>query len=629
MYSEQNNVNALSETISELNQKTKASRSLTANLPRFSDASSTAAPSSDKSSPLPSSPLFVPWISPVHWRNDNDSVYSASPDVLQSPQRYQNTDVSRARVNLSKQLDSLSRQSQMLNDEMFRERYSNQETMAVPTSRNQHYSDRCLLEHQWNTKHNQKKNDNNQQYSNSLNHSFDARSDTSTNSEGNLNLLARDAATLPSAIAVLDMRSKAIDETSEISSVSSSDQMSPPAGSAQLQQRRNNRKSSAPKKVDAAVALLSDHSGDYLPDTDESMYEAVPADDNGVLDMSMKTQQHKSSDVSNREYPILSSALSQEGDASAGSMHKEVTSPVARFRESHALPETGSFTPSSDVKIGDLINSAITRYHGGLNHMSSPMKAGVSPGHPYFPSSPKMKAKMYAKMYVENELNASLSMAKQQPVLKIENVSNSSTPKKDFLSTNTGTYQITTEDVAAGDNNNSLDDTRGGGGAGSQVIKVVKQGNYLKLKKESQVIDGELRFICPHCNKLFHRSSNFSRHMRIHRGVFSYVCSTCSRGFYRKEHYNKHKCYRKSMTTTWARKTKVDLDRRDVGSGSPHEKSGCNDKENSVQLQFQGDNKCDVKENIMAASLDVANENRHKLVSDNDSKYEPISGDEQ
>ncbi len=64
----------------------------------------------------------------------------------------------------------------------------------------------------------------------------------------------------------------------------------------------------------------------------------------------------------------------------------------------------------------------------------------------------------------------------------------------------------------------------------------MKQGNYLKLRDQAQMIGDQLCFVCPDCSKVFHRSSNFSRHMRIHRGVYSYVCPTCSRGFFPKEH---------------------------------------------------------------------------------------------
>ncbi|ELT89027.1 hypothetical protein CAPTEDRAFT_77208, partial [Capitella teleta] len=64
-----------------------------------------------------------------------------------------------------------------------------------------------------------------------------------------------------------------------------------------------------------------------------------------------------------------------------------------------------------------------------------------------------------------------------------------------------------------------------------------------RIKREVQLIDGHLCFVCPNCSKVFHRSSNFSRHMRIHRGVYSYLCPTCHRGFFRKEHFQKHKCH--------------------------------------------------------------------------------------
>ena len=166
-------------------------------------------------------------------------------------------------------------------------------------------------------------------------------------------------------------------------------------------------------------------------------------------------------------------------------------------------------------------------------------------------------------------------------VVKPDSTSDEPSNNKNYIATDTGTYQITTEHVEhesciVPDSVTASPTT----GAGSKVIKVVKQGNYLKLKKEAHVIDGELRFVCPHCNKLFHRSSNFSRHMRIHRGVYSYICSTCQRGFYRKEHYDKHKCYRKSMASTWERKTKVDMDGCAAGASAaatPEASSHCAD----------------------------------------------------
>ena len=96
-------------------------------------------------------------------------------------------------------------------------------------------------------------------------------------------------------------------------------------------------------------------------------------------------------------------------------------------------------------------------------------------------------------------------------------------------------------------------------GTRNKFIKVVKQGNYLKLKEEAQIIGGQLCFVCPTCSKIFHRSSNFSRHMRIHRGVYSYVCPNCQRGFFRREHFQKHKCSRRGMSHTWDRKTKIDM----------------------------------------------------------------------
>jgi predicted RNA-binding Zn-ribbon protein involved in translation (DUF1610 family) len=97
----------------------------------------------------------------------------------------------------------------------------------------------------------------------------------------------------------------------------------------------------------------------------------------------------------------------------------------------------------------------------------------------------------------------------------------------DTISTTTGTYQIEQEE--------------------DKCIKVTKQSNYLKLRNEAQTVNGKTEFSCPVCGKLFQRSSNFSRHMRLHRGVFSYVCKTCNRGFFRKEHFQKHKCSHRGM----------------------------------------------------------------------------------
>jgi len=78
------------------------------------------------------------------------------------------------------------------------------------------------------------------------------------------------------------------------------------------------------------------------------------------------------------------------------------------------------------------------------------------------------------------------------------------------------------------------------------LLRTRTQGKFVKLHRDAKLADdGSLQFSCPHCSKTFHRSSNFSRHMRIHRGVYSYVCGTCSRGFFRREHYAKHKCDRR------------------------------------------------------------------------------------
>ena len=118
------------------------------------------------------------------------------------------------------------------------------------------------------------------------------------------------------------------------------------------------------------------------------------------------------------------------------------------------------------------------------------------------------------------------------------------------ISLDTGEYAVSCFDA---------DSPGGGTNALNAFIKVVKQGNYLKLRKQAQMIGDQLCFVCPNCSKVFHRSSNFSRHMRIHRGVYSYVCPTCSRGFFRKEHFQKHKCYRRGMSHIWDRKTKIDM----------------------------------------------------------------------
>lgn len=116
----------------------------------------------------------------------------------------------------------------------------------------------------------------------------------------------------------------------------------------------------------------------------------------------------------------------------------------------------------------------------------------------------------------------------------------------------------------------------------NSFIKVVKQGNYLKLKSQMQIVSGKLCFVCPNCNKIFHRSSNFSRHMRIHRGIYSYVCPNCHRGFFRKEHYQKHKCHRKSMSHIWNRKTKLDMDM----FGSSDNLSSNNDSEPGLDVDL-------------------------------------------
>lgn len=125
-----------------------------------------------------------------------------------------------------------------------------------------------------------------------------------------------------------------------------------------------------------------------------------------------------------------------------------------------------------------------------------------------------------------------------------------------FLNLQTGSYKVEEIDD---------DDTSDSGKA--KVITIRKQAKYLKLKNEAHVVDGNLCFSCPHCFKTFHRSSNFSRHMRIHRGVYSYICQTCGRGFFRREHFQKHKCHRKSMSAVCDRRTKFELLHSNTESG--------------------------------------------------------------
>ena len=126
------------------------------------------------------------------------------------------------------------------------------------------------------------------------------------------------------------------------------------------------------------------------------------------------------------------------------------------------------------------------------------------------------------------------------------------------ISLDTGEYAVSCFDA---------DSPGGGTNALNGFIKVVNQGIYLKLRKQAQMIGDQLCFVCPNCSKVFPRSSNFSRHMRIHRGVYSYVCPTCSRGFFRKEHFQKHKCYRRGMSHIWDRKTKIDMQIEKAGDG--------------------------------------------------------------
>lgn len=158
-------------------------------------------------------------------------------------------------------------------------------------------------------------------------------------------------------------------------------------------------------------------------------------------------------------------------------------------------------------------------------------------------------SKLTSKSEIPDRLREYIEMSPSHSVSEDESLSDPGTPTDEFT-LETGSYKVSEEAM--------LDGTIETNSRG-KFIKVTKQGKYLKLKNEVQVIDGHLCFVCPNCRKVFHRSSNFSRHMRIHRGVYSYLCPTCHRGFFRKEHFQKHKCHRKSMSFIWERKTKLDM----------------------------------------------------------------------
>ena len=324
------------------------------------------------------------------------------------------------------------------------------------------------------------------------------------------------------------------------------------------------RKKSAPRKV---LPEVEAHNESYFSDLDESIYDSVGIKtENGALDFSMKSKKQTKEIVSENGSLDLSikSAVKilsekQPSVVSDDCAVKILPSLVAE-NVHHNLYES----PPVGFRIGDLIENAVTKYHSAdTQQYMSPIKAEeraefLANNRPQVLSPPRNDA-------CETDQDGT-SSGKPDP-------SDATGSDANFLSTNTGTYQITTEEV---DSDSPMTEV----GTPNKVIKVVKQGNYLKLKKEAQLIDGELRFVCPHCNKVFHRSSNFSRHMRIHRGVFSYICSACNRGFYRKEHFDKHKCYRKAMATTWDRKTRVDMDQEVIENG---------DKENLVDCPGKGE----------------------------------------
>ena len=166
-------------------------------------------------------------------------------------------------------------------------------------------------------------------------------------------------------------------------------------------------------------------------------------------------------------------------------------------------------------------------------------------------------ARANVKAEVPDRLKEYIEMSPGYNMSEDESFSDPGTPTNgtmDEFTLDTGSYKVSEEDMIKLEGCDSIETNSHG-----KFIKVTKQGKYLKLKNEVQVIDGHLCFVCPNCGKVFHRSSNFSRHMRIHRGVYSYLCPTCHRGFFRKEHFQKHKCHRKSMSHIWERKTKLDM----------------------------------------------------------------------
>lgn len=345
------------------------------------------------------------------------------------------------------------------------------------------------------------------------------------------------------------------EDASESGSVHSGGAFSPAPGS-DPHKPRSNRKAAAPRKL-TIEAMLSGDDVSMNDELDESMY-AHDESEPQVLDMSMKRRNDGSQVTSHDDHIASPVRVEPMSSCMPKSPTTAATSPANQqnLNNHNALPGSPVSTLGYQMRIGDLISKAVASCHTNfpaMDKLAWPRHSGLLTDSAHVPSSPKMKAKMYAKMYQSAQMEIEAKVEEQV-------ASEIASPEKRLLAMKTGTYQITTEPVEQHEN---LAPEIGS----SKVTKIVKQGNYLKLKKEAQLIDGELRFVCPHCNKLFHRSSNFSRHMRIHRGVFSYVCSTCTRGFYRKEHFDKHKCYRKSMASTWERKTKVDI--MDGGGGTP------------------------------------------------------------
>ena len=380
---------------------------------------------------------------------------------------------------------------------------------------------------------------------------------------------------------------KSSEAGSEAGSVSSG-RLTPP-GVVDTHRARAGRKPTAPRRV-VIESMLTVDDDVSMGELDASLYDSrhdKSLDEPQALDMSLKRPDADEGLVTSPDTKFRSATAAGQPSSSRHSVSPQAVSKSQQNVNNHnGLADNLMAAPSYGVRIGDMISAAIASCHtndyavkaachtsdDGVKAMNDAMFPSLKS---YVPSSPKMKAKMYAKMYQSAEMN------NEPIVVKPDSTSDEPSNNKNYIATDTGTYQITTEHVEhesciVPDSVTASPTT----GAGSKVIKVVKQGNYLKLKKEAHVIDGELRFVCPHCNKLFHRSSNFSRHMRIHRGVYSYICSTCQRGFYRKEHYDKHKCYRKSMASTWERKTKVDMDGCAAGASAaatPEASSHCAD----------------------------------------------------